>query len=603
MKNLIILLLKLSVKTKFSLVYFISVLLFTSIIDALTVGSISPFLNVISSSQDINNVPVFFRKIIEQSFFSQYSILTSTILVFISFIIISSSLRLYNLRLSTLVIQRISVEMSSKLIEAYVRQSYEKYITNKSTNFVNLCTREVERFTESLGGFFNLCISLTLSTAILTTLFIVNANITFSLILIFLVSYLIINSQTAARVVNNGKIITNSGKRQIQIIQEISFGFVEMILNSNQNSLKEVYKVNEEKLRSKILENQFLSLAPKFLLEAILLTGGVALVYVIQINKPSDSGYILSTLGVLALGGQKLLPCISQIYTGLTTIKANSVAVYSINQTLDLYIKDEKLQGNSDQIHKKRKFLNLSLNKVNFSYQTRKNIIKDVSLEIKRGEKIGIVGTTGSGKTTLINIIMGLLKPTSGEIKINNRSILQSQNSFKEIKNWQSMISHVPQEIFLKDGSIAENIAYGEKDFLSKLSRIKKLALISQLQSLIKEKKEGLLTQVGERGLNLSGGQKQRIGIARALYKDSDFLILDEATSALDNDTESKLIEQIDKFFPELTVLSIAHRITSLKIFDKIIVFKNGKLIASGSYEELIKKSESFRKLVQYEEM
>tara|TARA_S200000501_G_scaffold377897_1_gene438038 strand:- start:2090 stop:3904 length:1815 start_codon:yes stop_codon:yes gene_type:complete len=601
MKNLIILLLKLDLKTKIKLLYFSFVLIIASITDALTVGSISPFLNIISSTNTVKEINPLFTKIIDASFLSKYDILTASIILFISFILTSSLLRLYNLRLMSLTTSAISVEIARKLFSNYIYQNYEEHINDKSNNFVNLCTREIERFTESVGGLFNLCTSSATSLAILVTLTLINPKITFSLIIIFSISYFIISKITINRFIKNGKFISQSGKKQIQIIQESSLGFVEMLLNSNQSLLENKYFKNEKILRTKLLENQFLSLAPKFILEAILIIGAMLLVYLVQINQNSGSGYILSTLGVLALGGQKLLPSINQIYSGLASIRANSIAVISINnsfnKTKNTYI-DRKAFDHSDDLIE---FNKLSIKNVSYSYRNKELILKNINLEIKKGEKIGLIGTTGSGKTTLINLIMGLLRPIKGEIKINDESLFSSLNSQKKIANWQSIISHVPQDIFLKDGNIAENISYSDYDFSRNISEIKRLARIAQLDDLIKRNKEGIFFNVGERGNNLSGGQKQRIGIARALYKKSSFLILDEATSALDNETEAKLIESIEKYFPNLTIISIAHRITSLKNFDRIIIFKDGCLSQSGSYKFLLENSSYFRNLIQYE--
>ena len=601
MKNLISLLFKLNLKTKIRLIYFSFVLIIASITDALTVGSISPFLNIISSTNNVNEINPLFKKIIDASFLSQYDILSASILLFISFIITSSLLRLYNLRLMSLTTSAISVEIARKLFSNYIYQTYEEHISNRSNNFVNLCTREIERFTESIGGLFNLCTSSTTSLAILVTLTLINPKITFSLIIIFSVSYFIISKITIYRFVKNGKFISDSGKKQIQIIQESSLGFVEMLLNSNQILMENKYFKNEKVLRSKLLENQFLSLAPKFILEAILIIGAMFLIYLVQMNQNSGSGNILSTLGVLALGGQKLLPSINQIYGGLASIRANTVAIESINNSLikikNKYIDPEFVNHSNGLIE----FNKLSIENVSYSYRNKKQILKNINLEIKKGEKIGLIGTTGSGKTTLINLIMGLLKPIKGEIKINDESLYSSYNSQKNIVNWQSIISHVPQEIFLKDGNIAENISFSDNDISKNISKIKKLVKIAQLDDLIKRNKEGIFFNVGERGNKLSGGQKQRIGIARALYKKSSFLILDEATSALDNQTEAKLIESIEKYFPNLTIISIAHRINSLKNYDRIIIFKDGSLSQSGSYEYLLKNSSYFRSLIQYE--
>ena len=196
---------------------------------------------------------------------------------------------------------------------------------------------------------------------------------------------------------------------------------------------------------------------------------------------------------------------------------------------------------------------------------------------------------------------MGLLEPSSGKLIFNNKIIFPSKEANINIKYLQSKISYVPQDIFLKEGTLAENIAYGDENYKNKFKEIKKIALLAQLGELLEGSRDGLNIQVGERGMNLSGGQKQRVGIARAIFKKSELLFLDEATSALDNKTESKLIFDICKNFPKLTIISIAHRIQSIKNFDRIFILKDGKIIDSGTYKSLLERSIYFKKLIQYE--
>ena len=196
---------------------------------------------------------------------------------------------------------------------------------------------------------------------------------------------------------------------------------------------------------------------------------------------------------------------------------------------------------------------------------------------------------------------MGLLEPSSGKLVFNNKIIFPSKEANINIKYLQSKISYVPQDIFLKEGTLAENIAYGDENYKNKFKEIKKIALLAQLGELLEGSRDGLNIQVGERGMNLSGGQKQRVGIARAIFKKCELLFLDEATSALDNKTESKLIFDICKNFPKLTIISIAHRIQSIKNFDRILILKDGKIIDSGTYKSLLERSIYFKNLIQYE--
>jgi len=211
--------------------------------------------------------------------------------------------------------------------------------------------------------------------------------------------------------------------------------------------------------------------------------------------------------------------------------------------------------------------------------------LKDINLSLKKGSRIGFIGVTGSGKSTLIDIIMGLLPTTNGNLAIDQQ-LIDNQNR----RAWQAHIAHVPQNIYLSDSSISENIAFGVSKDKIDHQRVKKAAQQAQIAELIEGWKDGYQTFVGERGIRLSGGQRQRIGIARALYKKADILIFDEATSALDNETEREVMAAIEELGEEITVLIIAHRLTTLKECDKIVKLGKNHTVHVGSYEEMINK-------------
>ena len=277
------------------------------------------------------------------------------------------------------------------------------------------------------------------------------------------------------------------------------------------------------------------------------------------------------------------MPATQQVYACWVGIKGNSASVVEVIKMLN-----QPKSNHDRKVKRKFKFSkNIELINISYSYKENTPIIKSLNLKINKGEKIGIVGTTGSGKTTLVDIIMGLLKPNKGTIKIDNL-VLYDAKKASLLQTWRENISHIPQHIFLKDASVLENIAFGiEKNQINKFE-IRKAAKIAMIREFIENDLGGYDEIVGEKGIRLSGGQLQRIGIARALYKKSDILVMDEATSALDTNTEKKIINAINSLENNPTIIMIAHRLSTLNSCDRIIHIEKGNIIQDGPPKEII---------------
>jgi len=267
-------------------------------------------------------------------------------------------------------------------------------------------------------------------------------------------------------------------------------------------------------------------------------------------------------------------------YSSWSAIRGGHATLSDVLELLEQKIRNNRADSNQTLLFKKK----VSIEKLNFKYNKSKTFsLKDINLEIEKRSIIGFIGETGSGKSTFLDVFMGLLQPSQGIIKVDDIE-LSDQN----ISKWRQMISHVPQEIFLADTSILENIAFGVPRDEIDIDKVK----ISSERALISEMIESLELQydttTGERGISLSGGQKQRLGIARALYKNSSIIVLDEATSALDIETEEKVIESIRSLDNSRTILMVAHRLQTLKFCDRIVKLKNGEIISEGSYDKIL---------------
>jgi ATP-binding cassette subfamily B protein len=322
--------------------------------------------------------------------------------------------------------------------------------------------------------------------------------------------------------------------------------------------------------------------SPRFLIEAL----GMALIAVLaytMAQRPEGLTGAIPVLGALALGAQRLLPVLQLAYGNFSSIRGNRAIFEDVIDLLDQPMPTEEL-GVVKPITFER---DIKLNNLSFQYTKQAPmVLKNVDITITKGSRVGFIGSTGSGKSTLIDLVMSLLKPTHGSLDIDGQAITTSNH-----RAWHAHLAHVPQSIFLADSSIAENIAFGVPKPLINMRSVQIAAQQAQIAQTIEGWQEGYETFVGERGVRLSGGQRQRIGIARALYKQANVIIFDEATSALDNETEREVMQAIDSLGSDLTVMIVAHRLSTLKHCSHIVELKNGQVVRQGQYDEIVLKA------------
>jgi ATP-binding cassette subfamily B protein len=357
-------------------------------------------------------------------------------------------------------------------------------------------------------------------------------------------------------------------------------GIRDVIIYGSQRVYANIYDKAQNKQNKAFANNQIVSNTPRLVVELL----GILFIAIIAYSLAVGGGGLetaLPTLAALALGAQRLLPALQILYFNWTTLRTGQHSVEDGLQFLEQPFPKYANRENPTPLNFTH---NIQLQHVYFKYhEDTPLVLNKLNLLLKKGGRYGFIGTTGCGKSTLLDIIMGLLSPTEGKLMIDGQEI-----SAHNLRSWQLNIAHVPQAIYLSDATLAENIAFGVEPKKIEMLRVREAAKKAQIAETIEALPQKYDTFVGERGIRLSGGQRQRIGIARALYKNAQVIVFDEATSALDNDTELAVMEGIEQLADDLTILIVAHRVSTLKRCDKIFKMDKGEVIEEGVYEEMV---------------
>jgi ATP-binding cassette subfamily B protein len=374
---------------------------------------------------------------------------------------------------------------------------------------------------------------------------------------------------TKKMVLKNSQRMSRESSRAIKVMQEGLGGIRDILISSTQEVFYELFRQADTRFRRSEGSISIIGAGPRYLMEAI----GIVLILFVayRLTISNEVSFAIPILGALALSAQRALPVLQLCYSSFVNIKGNAA---SLNMTLDLLDQKMPIGANLYTYNKIDFEKEIELRGISFRYSDSLPFTLDnIQLKIKKGEKLGFIGKTGSGKSTLLDVIMGLLAASNGQICVDGIEITAAN-----LKAWQANIAHVPQFVYLADASIAENIAFGMPKNEIDMSLVKIAAQKAQISNVIDSWSGGYLTEIGERGVRLSGGQRQRIGIARAFYKKAKVLVFDEATSALDGETENSVMQSIDTIGDGITVLIIAHRVSTLKNCHRIVEVKEGQI-------------------------
>lgn len=565
----------LSLVRKFQIFGLFILMIVSGWLEVLSLGAALPFLSVLSNPDSLwsNSYTLYLANIFNWT--SPDDLLLPVTIVFCFIVFLASSARLLILWISTQLISLVGSDISK---EVYSRTLYQPYIVHAKRNssiIINALTAQVASFLGSLTAFFQLSASLFTSISLTIGILLVSWQIAASAIAVFGIIYLIIAYKSRSELTKNGELINSASIFRIRSLQEGLGAIRDVVMSQGQNLFINLFAQSDRSLRQLQARNAFISGYPRYVLEAV----GLVLIAVLGLFLVLHHGGgfgVLPILGTLALGAQRLLPAFQSIYSSWTQLKATNPSVYQIHQLLcQPYPKNHNLPRLPSPFYLSRSivFSNLA-----FTYsQGSPFVLNNINLSISVGERIGIVGSTGSGKSTFMDLLMGLLTPSFGTISIDGFN-LHDPNNPQMIVDWRSSVAHVPQSIFLTDSTILENIALGIPKEDIDLDHVKVVARQAQIDEYIESRPHSYNTIVGERGIQLSGGQRQRIGIARALYKKASILVFDEATSALDLDTETALMNSIDSLSRHLTIIMIAHRISTLQCCDRIFNVSNASI-------------------------
>ena len=571
---------------KLSVILFF-LLLIMALLEMIGVASILPFIAVLSNPEliETNKILNFFyknSKIIGVNN-NQEFLFTLGIMVFL-LLIFSLSFRALTTYAAYKFVQMREFSISRRLVITYLRQPYEWFLNRNSSELGKSVLSEVgEVVGMGLKPMIDLVARILIAIAILSLLIVVDPKLAFIVGLTIGAAYGIIYKFAKNYLQKIGSERLKNNELRYSTVMEAFGAAKEIKLTGLENAYIQKYTEPANKYAKSQALQVVISDLPRYALEAVAF-GGILLIIVYLISQNGSFNSALPIISLYVFAGYRLMPAIQRIYSNYSKITYITPALDKLYQDIkSLDVK--KISENQNILDLKN---NIILKNVSFIYpKSSRKALNNINLSIPFKSRIGLIDTTGCGKTTLVDIILGLLKPTEGKLEIDGKDILNEIS----LRKWQRALGYVPQNIYLADDTIAANIAFGLDKNKVDQSKVEAVSKIANLHNFVaNELPEKYQTFVGERGVRLSGGQLQRIGIARALYNNPSVLILDEATSALDLETEKAVMDAINNLNKNVTIVIIAHRLNTVKNCDMIFKFEKGELVSKGTYQEIIAK-------------
>ncbi len=573
---------------RFQLVVMLVLLVVNSLSEMGGVWAIIPFLSSLNNAQVILQSPRWQPLLGLLQIETPQQLVWVTALGFIAAVGVTNGLRLLTLRTQSRLTAVISADISSQVYRVTLYQPYSFHVQQNSSDLLQMIVADVSGVTHLLSQILTFLSNILLAPALITTLLLINWQMAVSSALILGTTYIIILRRRERLLRRNSTLGSEVGQRKIKVVQESIGGIRDVLLDHSQGFFEQIYRQNERLLQQLGSTNAIIIGSPSYVIEFIAMAA-IALL-ALGMGQGGDFSHAVPVLGSLTLAAKRLLPTLQGLFSSVASMQALREPLSRVLVALERPIDPLMLRSALPPLGLEQE---LQIDKVWFRYGEDTDwVLRGLNLTIAARTTVAFVGSTGSGKSTTADLILGFLQPQRGQIWVDGEPL-----AGERLRQWQQAIAHVPQQIYLSDATLAENIAFGIPEKEIDFAQVRRAAKLAQISEFIEGLPAGYDTYVGEWGVRLSGGQRQRIGIARALYKQASVIVFDEATSALDNATEREVMAAIEGLGGQFTIILIAHRLSTVERCDLVVELHQGRVVAQGTYKELIARSASFQRM------
>lgn len=519
-------------------------------------------------------------------------------LAFCVVVVLSTSIRTITIHAQLSLAALIASDLGEKVFSAVLYRPFSWHLEHNSSKVISHLTKDVNQTEASIRAVLTVVVNISIVLLLGISLIALSPSVMLLIVALLAGFYLLVFRFTRATLRADGQRVTTNFQASLQVAQEGLGGIRDVLLDRRQPFFLSSYKDRNRDYRLANAAINIKAQIPRYLIEGF----SLLLIIGLSLNLALSGQGIekqLPLLGTISLGAYRLLQPLQQCFAALSAIQANQASLIRLQPFLqpDLVKREYAISRSRPVVFAASNQSLIELRDLSFRYNLESPmVLNSLNFDIQPGERIAFVGRSGSGKSTISDLILGLLRPTKGQILVHGEDLYKNQDL---VGAWQDRVAHVPQHIYLSDSSFASNIAFGLPFEEIDHQRVRQAAINSRIADVIQSSPEDYSTVVGERGVRLSGGQRQRIGLARALYKHAELLVLDEATSALDNRTELEVMEAVENLDRKITVIMIAHRLSTVQRCDRILFLEKGNIAGLGSYAELLESNQSFQRFAR----